>query len=245
MATTTTTNKGAQALASYWRETKDPGTIIILLLPLFLIYSVGILTTRGLRNGVDLFSDFARNYLFKNDLYYGLFMLFALAGMIIALVKMKEKRIFNPKIFLGIILEGTVYGFLMGEVVSHFLLGLSSCGLAAGVSSCGAGCNFIMSIGAGFWEEIVFRLLLVGLPVLFLTKLWPQHRTAIVISVIIVSSLIFSTIHYVGALADSFSVYSFLFRFNLGVILAVIYYLRGLAVGVYTHAVYDVMVLVF
>jgi len=60
----------------------------------------------------------------------------------------------------------------------------------------------------------------------------------------LVSSVLFSALHYVGSLGDPFTLYSFLFRFLSGGIFSLIFGLRGLAVAVYTHAVYDIMVLV-
>jgi len=62
---------------------------------------------------------------------------------------------------------------------------------------------------------------------------------------VILSSLVFSGIHYIGSLGDAFTLGSFMFRFFAGVILAVIFYLRGFAVAVYTHAIYDIIVMVF
>ena len=47
--------------------------------------------------------------------------------------------------------------------------------------------------------------------------------------------------HYTGAIGDSFSVHSFLFRFVAGIILSAIFIFRGLGIAVYTHATYDVL----
>ncbi len=236
----------SQKFKGYLKATKEPQVIVILLLPLFLIYSVGILATDGVRNGVDLISDFLRFKVFGgHSLAYGLTMLLALAVMVALLIRWREKRLFNPQIYLGIIIEGVIYGTLLGTIVSRFLNILGVSGLAAGGASCGPFCNFILSIGAGFWEEIVFRLLLIGLPAFLLAKLYPERQKRITIILIFVSSFIFSLVHYLGPLGDAFTIYSFLFRFFCGVLFAFIYYCRGLAVAVYTHAAYDVMVLVF
>jgi hypothetical protein len=60
----------------------------------------------------------------------------------------------------------------------------------------------------------------------------------------LVSAAIFSGVHYVGALGDTFAVGSFVFRFVLGLALTLIYVLRGFAAAVWTHALYDAWVLV-
>ena len=236
----------ASGKRSYWQLTKDPQVILILLMPLFLIYSVGILATGGVRNGVDLVSDFLRGRIFRgSDLAYGLTMLAAMIIMLIVLAKWREKRIFDPKIYIGVIIEGVIYGSLLGTIVIRFLSILGVSALAAGKASCGPFCNFTLSIGAGLWEEIVFRLLMIGLPAFLLSKLYPERKKRITIILIFVSSIIFSAVHYIGSLGDDFTLYSFLFRFLCGLLFAALYYLRGLAVSAYTHAAYDVMVLVF
>ena len=61
----------------------------------------------------------------------------------------------------------------------------------------------------------------------------------------VVCALLFSGVHYVGAMSDEFHVASFAFRFILGLVLTLIYASRGFAAAVWTHAVYDVWVLVF
>ena len=61
----------------------------------------------------------------------------------------------------------------------------------------------------------------------------------------VASSLLFSGFHYVGALGDPWKLTSFVFRLLLGLALTLIYATRGFAAAVWTHAVYDVWVLVF
>ncbi|MDF2693726.1 MAG: amino terminal protease family, partial [Labilithrix sp.] len=60
----------------------------------------------------------------------------------------------------------------------------------------------------------------------------------------IACAVIFSGVHYVGPLSDDFKLTSFTFRAVLGLILTLIYVTRGFAAAVWTHAIYDVWVLV-
>ena len=50
--------------------------------------------------------------------------------------------------------------------------------------------------------------------------------------------------HYIGPLGDAFQLQSFVFRWVLGLVLTLIFVLRGFAAGVWAHAVYDIWVLV-
>jgi hypothetical protein len=115
-----------------------------------------------------------------------------------------------------------------------------------------------MSLGAGFYEELAFRVALFGLGAKVLV--WfsarqevglvrsapPLRFTAILVmaSWALVSSAAFSGVHYVGALGEPFEVRSFVARAVLGLALTLVYATRGFAAAVWTHALYDVWVLV-
>ena len=108
--------------------------------------------------------------------------------------------------------------------------------------------KIVLSLGArALYEETVFRLLGVGGMFWALGKVfkerWPRWARAL--AAVLLTSFVFSAIHYIGALGDAFTLGSFLFRFFAGVLLAVLFYLRGFAVAVYTHAIYDIIVMVF
>ena len=57
---------------------------------------------------------------------------------------------------------------------------------------------------------------------------------------IFLPTVTFAAYHYVGEGADPWDVGSFAFRCAAGAVLALIYFIRGLAAAVYTHAFYDV-----
>ncbi|HJO56113.1 MAG TPA: CPBP family glutamic-type intramembrane protease, partial [Candidatus Scalindua sp.] len=54
---------------------------------------------------------------------------------------------------------------------------------------------------------------------------------------------IFSIMHYMGSSDDTFSMHSFSFRLVAGIILSAIFIFRGLGIAVYTHAIYDILVI--
>ncbi len=251
---TTTTERPVKPkgpIGRYLEDSRNPLNTILLILPIFLIYSVGILGTGGIRNGVDPLSDFLRGRVFGgHDLYYFLFNL-AVTGVFVAVALiLKGKHLFRPKIYGFVILEGLVYGLLMGAILSRLLVAMGigphmSAGIAGGLVRIGPFDAFILSLGAGLWEEIIFRLVLLGGSVYLMTKRFGVDSFKAWTIGILVSSLLFSAIHYVGSLADRFTFFSFTFRFLAGVVFALIFKLRGLAVVIYTHAMYDITVMVF
>lgn len=124
--------------------------------------------------------------------------------------------------------------------------------------------DIALAFGAGFYEELVFRVLLFGL-LLQLGKQFQKKYKALenlgaeaaqvgVVpvkvpkynpkdskfqTIIAVGSLIYAFSHYLIPYGDTFSIYSFLSRFFFGVVLYVIFVRRNLAIAAWTHVVYD------
>ena len=231
----------------YFSRTHDAYTNVMLVLPLFVAYQIGILATGGVRNGVDFMTDLM--FLAAGHDYgtYIAINLAVLAGFAIALFALRKKGSFRLDIWPWVIAESTVYAVFLGSAVIALMrnLGMSHL-LASGVGgSYDLLDKLVLSIGAGMYEELVFRLFLTGGLFVVGTKVLDWSKWIAALFAVLLSSLAFSGIHYIGSLGDTFTLGSFMFRFFAGVILALIYYLRGFAVAVYTHAIYDILVMVF
>lgn len=104
----------------------------------------------------------------------------------------------------------------------------------------------ITAIGAGIYEELVFRLILIcALMMLFQDMLRLHQKNSIVLSVLI-SAALFSAYHYIdfrtGELdGDPFELTSFAFRTMAGVYFAVLFAVRGFGIAAGTHAFYDII----
>jgi hypothetical protein len=103
-----------------------------------------------------------------------------------------------------------------------------------------------MSMGAGFYEEIAFRVGLFGLGALLFKALFGPGMRRIVLTCLwaVVAAVGFSAWHYVGSLGDAFDLQSFVFRAVCGLVLTAIFVFRGFAPAVWTHALYDVWAMV-
>jgi membrane protease YdiL (CAAX protease family) len=96
-------------------------------------------------------------------------------------------------------------------------------------------------LGAGLYEEFLFRLLLLSGLFLVLTRCrvprsWSMGAAAIG------SSLLFAAAHYVGPAADAYDHFGFVFRFVAGLYFAGLYVFRGFGIAVGAHAAYDLIV---
>jgi membrane protease YdiL (CAAX protease family) len=99
-------------------------------------------------------------------------------------------------------------------------------------------------LGAGVYEEFLFRLCLLPVGFLLFRMLLMPRKWAWAAS-ILATSIIFAVAHYVGPAADQFSAFSFSFRMLAGLCFALLFVLRGFGIAVGCHAAYDLLVGVF
>ena len=221
-------------------------TSLILVFPLFIIYQVGVLFTLPMLNGADFVTTLLFATLRLTLTSYLIFLAAVVVAFALALVLLKRTQQFNGKVFMPVVLESLIYALTMGSLILLVMtkvLGISP-SLAAGLPEQGLITRLVMSLGAGVYEETVFRLgLLTGCIVAF-DRLLGMSRWAAVLSGFALSSVVFSLVHYLPPTGDAFSFGSFIFRALAGLVFAGLFRLRGFAVAVYTHAFYDVFVLV-
>jgi membrane protease YdiL (CAAX protease family) len=107
--------------------------------------------------------------------------------------------------------------------------------------------NIITGIGAGIYEELVFRLILICLLMLvFQDLIGIDHGVAVILSILISAGLFSAHHHYVfidGELTQSaqFSWIAFVFRAAAGVYFAGLFAVRGFGITAGTHAFYDII----
>jgi hypothetical protein len=229
---------------------------LIFVLPLLLMYEVLIAllneaSYHKVRNGADV--------ILKNLLYiFGtrhiniLFTLFLLLGLGVAFwIERKKYQFEIRKKYFGFMLgESVIYGLLLGVIVGNitrFIFQPWSWSLPmlqqGGHESFGLLTQLVLSLGAGIYEELLFRVILVS-AFFWLLKIvakkwknWMKYTVAA-----IVAAFIFSAFHYIGVYGDRFTLASFTFRFVAGLVLNGLYITRGFGIAVWTHALYDIFI---
>lgn len=144
----------------------------------------------------------------------------------------------RSRYFAGLVAESAVYAVVVALLVSNLVAAVFAAAPSPQAAD-GLGMQLALSIGAGLYEELLFRVLLVGGLFLALRRLTEHPATAYVVAAV-AGALLFSAVHYVGALGDPFALDSFTFRFLFGIALNVLFLLRGFGVAAWTHALYDV-----
>src|SRR5580658_552172 len=228
---------------------------LVLTLPVFLAYQLGVVFL-GVRNATDVVTS-RLLALVHGDLleYMGLTGAIGLTAIVL-FADINRGQALRAGKLLQIALEGAGYAAAM-SLGTSWIVGKLFAGPRPRLEG-GPLPGLVMSLGAGFYEELAFRVVLFGLGAKLLVWLFakpskaPHHLTppgglaALGCSGMwaFASAAVFSGMHYVGALGDTFDMRSFVARGLLGLALTGVYSARGFAAAVWTHALYDIWVLV-
>jgi len=241
-------NQVGRALSPYFSQTKSLTYSYLIALPLLILYEILILISQPDADGfVRLSTDIWIKWVFASIGFDTLKFTVALVLIMGLYVYFKDRK--NPvrvrgRFFLYMILESTAYAIIIAMLISGFLGLIFNMDANAGIASLSKFQQFALSIGAGLYEELIFRVLLVnGLLVLFgwmgFQKGW-KHASAMILA-----ALLFSSVHYFGSYGDMFTLSSFLFRFLFGLALNGLLIYRGFGIAAWTHSIYDVLLVSF
>lgn len=216
----------------------DPWTDLALTLPILVVYHLGVVFL-PIRNAADILTDNLVSLAAYNLYAYTALAVGIALILVASCIVLGRGRPFRREGFLRVLAEGTLYAIVMRAVASTVALNLP---LASFGSKHSPFSGLIMSLGAGFYEEVAFRVGLFGLGVKLLAPLKPNPRWFVPVLWGLIAAAIFSGWHYWGPM--SFTLESFVFRWVCGIVLTLIYSYRGFATAVWTHALYDIWVLV-
>jgi membrane protease YdiL (CAAX protease family) len=141
---------------------------------------------------------------------------------------------------------------LAGMVLESFVLALPLLALARAVALWGnttvpgtaltsqRGASILASLGAGVYEEIVFRLILI--PVLLaIGRLLDLGRIWRLLLAVVLSGVFFAAAHHIPPFQEPFRQELFVFRVLAGTYFGLVYRFRGIGIAAGTHACYDLL----
>lgn len=233
---------------SYLQNTHNLLYSFLLSLPLFLIYEALILISQPegdqiIRISVDVWIKTLFAYLGVNVLSFTL-LIVAIAGLFILYKERERLKSLKFAYFPMLLLEATVYAIVVAAVSSTLVSSVVNIINSDPISTLSTTQKIALSLGAGLYEELFFRVLLVSLFTLLFTKFFGKKWAGVTASIVL-AAMLFSAVHYMGSMGDAFSLSSFLFRFVFGLLLNAIYVWRGFGMAAWTHAVYDILVISF
>ena len=178
--------EGAARARRFWRAPPDALTNAVLAFPLFAIHQVGILLgVRG--NAADVVTDLLMVAAQRSVLQYlGLLVVMCLAYAL-AVAVLRRKGRFRAGAFLPVLLESTVLALAMGSVILTLMRYLD---FLPGLSTLGPGPILVISAGAGFHEELIFRVVLMG-GLAFALRTWTGRGRAW-LAALAISAVLFS-----------------------------------------------------
>jgi hypothetical protein len=238
----------------YWQASRAPRYSLLFALPLLIFYQVLAALAppgpggMGVRNGADVILESVFVWL-AGAWGPRLFMLclIGVGAWLIAKDVRRNRGSFTPLMLGGMLLEAVCLSLVFGVVVGGLtaaLLGTSPPPMAIGhMQTLSRSTMLMLSIGAGIYEELLFRVVLVGLLAWGASKLLGWRPLVAGIAATVLGALIFSAFHYIGPYGDRLDVYSFVFRTIAGLFFSGLYLLRGFGITAWTHALYDVFLL--
>jgi len=239
----------------YLEHSSSPLVSLAFVLPLILIYEIG---TRGASGGAPTTPAVPPpQHVIAFTLLQQFFALFgvtgpslpalAVVGILLAWhVARKDRWRIRWTTLTGMALEGAVLSLpllALSVVLAHLLRVLP---LAAAHPTLRAGRMptddvLILCLGAGIYEELVFRLIVITILTLVMKDLLQFSRLPTTLGVVLVSAVMFSGYHYLGP--ETFHWRTFAFRALAGIYFGALFLTRGFGVTAATHAAYDILVL--
>ena len=232
------------SLPDYFTDSRRWESSILLLVPLLLLYEIGLFITKvDYRNSAEIL--ILNSLALIHPVLKTRSGLLALnAGILIAFLAawgFAKKRPPLKGTLLFMMAESVFWSLLVLPVVVG-IKGLASRLLRAGGPPLTMGEEIVLGLGAGLYEELLFRLVLIAggyvllVRTLHVDPLWAQ------VSLVLVSALLFSGFHHMGPMGEPYAASVFVFRFLAGVFLGLLYVFRGLAIACWAHALYDVWI---
>ncbi len=233
---------------NYWALSRRPRYSLLFALPLLLLYELLALALSGgaiagVRNGADvllksLFLTFGGR---SGLIAFGLLLLGTGAVLV-----WRDRYAGGPirwRLFGWMALESLGYASVLGMVtatLTALLLGGALPFAAGQFAGLGIPSQVMISLGAGLYEELLFRVGVVGSLAWAARRALGSPRAAGVVATL-VGALVFSAFHYIGPYGDQLELGSFAFRTVAGLLFSALYLLRGFGITAWTHALYDLM----
>jgi Type II CAAX prenyl endopeptidase Rce1-like len=245
---------------NYWSATKHPWACVLFVLPLLATYEIGLYVLgptafADLRNGADVWLRSALSEVGISPIY-GAPCLLLFILLVWGFLYRDGRSSDGLGVWVGMTIESAAYALLLlglsqglwlALLRADYLLGqpshrIAMLQLASPQAPESIWGQFVSYLGAGIYEETLFRLVLfAGLVRLFA---WSKPRTSLfaVGLAAFASALLFAAAHHIGPSGEPFNAYVLAFRTFAGLYFAWVFCVRGFGIAVGAHAGYDVLV---
>ena len=229
---------------SYWKVTKNIYYSLLFIFPMLFLYEIMCWIqfagkSAEIRNGADVFlRQFIMGFGRHSESIYCILLIIVFCGIMIINRNMLKNGRLKFTFLIYMLAESLLWslGFLiMMGIFESIILSILERNIIPE--------QFYLAIGAGIWEELLFRVGAIGLCLILLTKIIKYNVIYSSLIAILFAAVLFSLFHYIGPFGDIFTYKSFYIRTLAGTFLGSLYLFRGLGITVYTHIFYDMAII--
>jgi hypothetical protein len=228
-------------LASYYQATKEPLQCLAFLLPLIVVYEVGTIWLVPLwesRGGPNVGAHVLLQW------FIGLFgwTSFHVPGLAVVVILLawhlsgRQAWKVRGRVVLGMCGESLLLALPLLVFQDALQAGLAGPRAQSWLS------DVVLSVGAGVYEELIFRLGLISLGSLVAIDVLKLPRSGSTVAVVLISAGVFAAYHHVHPATEPFAPVRFLFRTAAGIYLGGVFALRGFGIAAGCHAVYNLII---
>lgn len=250
--------------SSYWGDTRRPLVNLVFIAPLIVLYELGVWWTTTLhgtvRNGAD---EWVRSLLQHVADSLDWYLPLALLSLFLVWhLLLKQSWTIRTDVLAGMTAESLLYAsllILVGQAADGWLHGARSLSMATMTANApDISMRLVHFLGAGLYEEFLFRLCLFPATYLVLRGLLIPSGWSVGLA-IVVTSVLFALAHYLTPTSDATLLsiltdavnrvqsrselwFGFTFRLLAGMMFAALFVWRGFGIAVGCHAAYDIVV---
>jgi hypothetical protein len=227
---------------TYFQLSRSPHYSLVFAIPLLIAYEGLALFLNhsdlyGIRNSADVFLKLFLAYIGIHG-FFGFGVAIIVAFVLFRIVGGRSRfTAIHLAVLAWMLVESLVYSLVFGAVVSAITRLLLAQPFPLSRSA-----QVLVSLGAGIYEEFVFRVLVLAALVFCLHRLLHLRQTVAYAVAAVLGATLFSAFHYIGPFGDPLQLPSFMFRFIAGLILTGLYCGRGYGITAYTHSLYDLWI---
>jgi len=238
---------------AYWNISKRPLQILTFLLPLILLYELSLVMLLRSEHGV--LTNNAHKTLLKFFAAFGVapnsgFYLGGIAVVVVLLVwhiLNRDEWTVDYRAAGLMALESlalTLPLLVLGQLITRLLAVswlVADTGVTTSLNELGALSKFAISVGAGLYEELMFRMLLIAVVHTLLVDVGKATHQMGAIIAVFVSAAAFTAYHPLTTETGSLSAQKVAFYFVAGLYFGAVYVMRGFGIVVAVHALYDII----
>lgn len=230
----------------YWEQSRSPLASLAAVAPLVVFYELGVLLLGPgeVRNGAEVWLRQLLSFIGLGE--YFLLPLLTVAILVGWHFLARRTTRLTAGLLAGMMLESLTLALVLVGIAHlqgrlMFVASDQLPGTWWGSEPQGLFSRLVCFAGAGLYEELLFRLMMLPACFALLSACKLRPAAAAAWSVLL-TSLAFAAAHYVGPLGDQWQISTFLFRSLAGAMFALVFLARGFGIVACTHAAYDVLV---